>query len=87
MSHRIFRVVVVCVVSLAFFSVNGCGPSNNGLPSEVTVQLPDGTQSTVTLGSGVISLADSTWEFFTTSINSQGVPFVVVSFGPNGELT
>jgi len=83
-----FRVWAIGVMGLTFLSVNGCGgPASNGLASEVTVQLPDGTETTATLGSGIISLADSSWEFFTTSINGQGIPFVVVSFGPNGELT
>ncbi len=88
MSHHMFRVLVVGAMGLTFLTVNGCGgPANNGLASEVTVQLPDGTSTTATLGSGVIALADSSWEFFTTAINGQGVPFVVITFGPNGELT
>ncbi len=88
MSHRMFRTLVVGVMGLTIVVANGCGgPANNGLAEEVTVLLPDGTETTATLGSGVISLADSTWEFYTTSVNGQGVPFVVVTFGPNGELS
>lgn len=69
----------------------GCGSQGGAIPGSVTLTLPDGTTTTVTLGAGVASLADSTWEFFVTGQLSlapaQAIPFVVISFGPNGELT
>lgn len=68
----------------------GCG-SRNALPESVTVGLPDGTSTIVTLGAGVPSLADSTWQFYVTGEleipAGQGLPFLVITFGPEGELT
>jgi hypothetical protein len=68
----------------------GCG-NRNAVPETVTVQLPDGTSTTATLGAGVPSLADSTWEFYVTgnleNPAAQSLPFLVITFGPEGELT
>ncbi len=80
---RLRRVATLFTVTL--LSISGCG-SRGQLPEEITVQLPDGTETRVTLGSGVISLADTTWQFFATASTGQGAPFVTISFGPNGEL-
>jgi len=64
----------------------GC-TQNNNLPGQVEVELPDGTTVQTTLGSGVLSLADSTWDFFRTGSSAQGAAFVRVQFGPEGQLT
>ncbi|MGB0716985.1 MAG: hypothetical protein ACPGXK_13975 [Phycisphaerae bacterium] len=74
--------IVTAVLGCSFW-VAGC---NNGLPATVDVELPDGTVVETTLGSGVISFADSKWQFFRTSSTGQGAPFVTIVFGPNGEL-
>ena len=81
MRRRGFVAILICALPM----IGGCG-STGQLPDEVTVQLPDGTQTQVTLGSGVISLADTTWRFFAASPSSQGRQFLILSFGPNGEL-
>ena len=76
--------VVVLPGAAALFAL-GCGGS--GLPSTQTIALPDGTQVEATMNSGVLSFADSRWELFSTSASSaQGLPFVIVRFGPVGEL-
>ncbi len=78
------------VVGLLFIPL-GCGTQGGAIPDLVTVELPDGTTTTATLGAGVASLSDSTWEFYITGqidlSPAQAVPFVVISFGPDGELT
>ena len=73
--------VLVCAPVLAL-----CACGGNGLPDQVTIQLPDGTEVQTTLGSGVLSFADSLWEFVASNGSGQGIPFVTVRFGPNGEL-
>lgn len=80
-SHVLAACCIVLTVGIA-----GCGSSTNGLPSTVTVELPDGSAEVVTLGSGVVSFADSRWQFYQTSAAAQGVPFAIVRFGPEGEL-
>lgn len=63
------------------------GCSGTGLPDTDTVALPDGTQVQATMNSGVISFANSSWEFVRTGESSaQGAVFVIVEFGPSGEL-
>jgi len=65
----------------------GLGGQPNGLPSTVLVTLPDGTQVDATQGAGVITLADSTWDFYRTASNAQSTAFMRVAFGSEGELT
>ena len=65
--------------------VTGCG-SNGTLPSTVVIELPDGTTVEVDQGTGVPSLANSSWEFIRTSGTAQGLPFVTIVFGAEGEL-
>ena len=86
MLERILRTAgFVVLPAFALLLSVGCG--GTGLPDTLTVELPDGTQEEVTLGSGVISFADSSWQFYRGVGNSaQGVPFVIIRFGPNGEL-
>lgn len=85
MSKRISWVSGVFVFSAWLgFAVVGCG--GNSVPSGVDVTLPDGTTVNVTLGSGVVTLADSEWEFFHAAGGGQGTPFVKVRFGPEGQL-
>jgi len=74
---------VLPVIGLSVLT--GCG-SGRDVPDEVTVVLPDGTEETVTLGSGVLQLADTSWDISATTPSGQGVPFVRLSFGPEGEL-
>lgn len=78
------RCLMLCAVSGLVFSAGACG--GNGLPSEVTIELPDGTEVSTTLGSGVISLADTTWDFYRVANTGQGIAFVRVQFGSQGEL-
>ena len=86
-SFRSFGVLAVMTIATA-----GCGSRGGSqIPDSVIVTLPDGTTTTATLGAGVPSLADSTWELFITGQTevsaAQALPFLVVSFGPDGELT
>jgi hypothetical protein len=75
------------VFALACLLVFGCSGGNASLPTTITVELPDGSQVETTLGSGVISFADSSWQFYAYAGGSaQAAPFVTVRFGPNGEL-
>jgi len=80
------------VLALGAFTVVdllGCTGGAAGLPESVTVTLPDGTETQATLGAGVLSLADTTWEFTQVypSGTLSGTPFVTITFGPEGELT
>jgi hypothetical protein len=86
------RVVLTFLLGCGLIlATEGCGNRNGAVPESVTVELPDGTTTTVTLGAGVPSLADSTWDFYITgqleSSAAQGLPFLVITFGPQGELT
>lgn len=85
---RIAKVRGLCAaaVALGLGMSAGCGVGGPGLPQSVDVTLPDGTTTTATLGSGVVSLANSKWEFVATSGSGQGLPFVTIQFGENGEL-
>ena len=76
-----FVTILICTLPM----ISGCG-SRGQLPNEITVLLPDGTETQATLGSGVISLADTIWRFFEASSSGQGRQFLILSFGPNGEL-
>ena len=78
MSLMVFAMFGLCAMV-------GCG-ARQDVPSDVTVELPDGTEVRATLGSGVVSLADTEWDFFHVAPSGQGAPFVRLCFGPNGEL-
>lgn len=80
MLHAGAMIVLVVGFTLA---MAGCGAAAGGLPESLEVTLPDGTTQTVTMGAGVPSLAGSTWLFF----RGGGLPFMTITFGPNGELT
>ncbi len=71
---------LICLVS------PGCA-GKPPVPNSVDVVLPDGTTVTATLGSGVISLADSVWAFC-RNVNSPDClnPFVVIRFSSTGSL-
>jgi len=84
MSKRISGVSGVFVFSAWLgLAVVGCGGS---APSGVDVTLPDGTTVNATLGSGVVTLADTEWEFFSGVGGGQWTPFVTVRFGSEGQL-
>ncbi|UCE60810.1 MAG: hypothetical protein JSU63_03485 [Phycisphaerales bacterium] len=74
----VLPVFLLCVVA-------GCG--GGGLPDEITVTLPDGTEQRVTLGQGVVSLADTEWDFFHVAPSGQGAPFLRLQFDENGGLS
>ena len=86
LARRATRLMIMASVAIATTSGCNSGPGANGLPESVTVQLPDGTEVDATLGSGVISLADTSWQLSRTSSNAQGAAFVTIQFGPEGEL-
>ncbi len=76
----------LALTAIAVFTLTGCGAGKTNLPSTVTVELPDGTTVEVEPGSGVASLADSQWEFYRTAAAGQGLAFVTIVFGPDGNL-
>lgn len=87
MSAAVFRVAKLITVATVFtWGVLGCGAGRSGLPSEVTIVLPDDTSVTVDEGSGAPSLADSSWQFFRTAGNAQSTAFATVNFGADGNL-
>jgi hypothetical protein len=68
-------------------SLGGCGSAQrSGLPETVTIELPDGTTVEAGQGTGAPSLANSRWEFFQSSSSAQGLAFVTIIFGPEGNL-
>lgn len=81
--------LMIVTTALSLVGLTGCGAGATGLPQSVTIELPDGTTTEATLGAGVISLADSTWAFHQSfeGGGSSSVPFVTITFGPEGELT
>lgn len=81
--HISKRLVPASLVLL--FSV-GCGLGGTGLPSTVTIDLPDGTTVQVEQGSGATSLADSEWQFYRTAGAGQSIAFLTIRFGPEGDL-
>ena len=86
MIDRIVRKALSIATAVAFILLAaGCGVQG-GLPDEVTIELPDGTEVQAVLGSGVASLENSSWQFFAMSGSAQGPPFAVISFGPQGNL-
>lgn len=83
------RIVVLSLMAaggLMLCSCGGSGGGGNTVPDSATIELPDGTTQVVTLGAGVPSLANSTWEFYATASTAQSAPFLVISFGDNGNL-
>ena len=72
--------------TLCCFVLPGCG-GKPPVPSSVDVVLPDGTTVTATLGSGVVSLANSVWGFCRSATNPDcSNPFVVIHFNSTGSL-
>jgi hypothetical protein len=70
-------------------TVCGCGSfslGGSGLPESITIELPDGSTVEVEQGAGAPSLANSTWQFFQTTSSGQSLPFVTITFGPDGNL-
>lgn len=67
-------------------SLGGCGAAAT-VPDELEITLPDGTTTNATLGSGVISLANSEWVVTRNFATGQGVPFVRFVFNENGGIT
>ena len=88
--HQILRVTgVVALGALFVLIAASCGAGlggSRGVPDSVTVELPDGSTVDAQLGAGVPSLADSSWEFYITGQATQSLPFVVISFGSQGNL-
>jgi hypothetical protein len=85
MSFRVFRMIgILGVAALATAVLTGCGGSS--LPSTVIVDLPDGTSVEVEEGAGVASLTNTSWRFFRSTGAAQGLPFLTISFGPEGNL-
>jgi hypothetical protein len=85
MSKKLFSVCGFLVLPVFLVSaVPGCG--GPAVPAGVEVTLPDGTTVTTTMGSGVISLADSQWDFFQGTGDPRGGAFVRVRFGADGNL-
>lgn len=85
--NRFLRTGLTILLSGVFvLSIAGCGGIAGNLPGEVTVLLPDGTTQTVTLGAGVPSLANSTWQFSQSFSAGQTVVFLTISFGAQGNL-
>ncbi len=79
------RAAIVPLITIAC----GCGSFSfgaSGLPESVTLELPDGSMVEVEQGAGAPSLADSTWQFFQTTSSGQSLPFVTITFGPDGNL-
>lgn len=76
----------IAIFTTALLVTVGCG-GGSSVPSAVTIELPDGTEVRATQGSGVITLADSQWDFFRTASTAQGAAFVRIQFGSQGELT
>jgi hypothetical protein len=81
------RLVSIAAGSLVLLILLGCGALGPiTLPSTVLIQLPDGTTAEAEQGSGVASLADSTWQFYRTTSTGQGTAFLTVRFGSAGNL-
>jgi hypothetical protein len=87
MLHRNFGFgPAVALLGVALLTLTGCFSRGNSLPSTIIVELPDGTTVEVEQGDGVPSLADSSWDFFRTAAEAQGISFVTIVFGAEGNL-
>ncbi len=87
MTARSVQMCTCGMLVLCLAALTGCGgATGSGLPETVTVELPDGTTVEVDQGAGVPSLANTIWELFQTTGAGQSLPFVTISFGPEGEL-
>lgn len=87
MSTLVHRAIRYIVVPVAFvLGVAGCGAGNNGLPDEVTIELPDGSTVSADKGSGAEALANTRWSFVRSADNAQGARFVTVQFNEDGNL-
>ena len=84
-NRTLHRTSVIALSTFVLMVSAGCG-SRNDLPPAIVVPLPDGTETQVTLGAGVVSLANTSWQFFRGS-SAQGTPFVTIRFGAEGNLT
>ncbi len=83
--QRVLRTGVCAVlVGLVIFGMPGCG-SRSSVPATVEVTLPDGSVVDATMGAGVISLANTSWDFYAGAA-ARGTPFVRVRFGDEGNL-
>lgn len=87
-AHMRYRTLFAVLCSGGLLCLVGCTGSSS-LPETVSVNLPDGTQAEVTLGAGVVSLADTSWDLYQVYDGGvvAGSPFVRITFGPNGELS
>lgn len=86
-SRRIVRLsVTLCLSSVCAGLLSGCGAAASAIPETAVVELPDGTTQEVTLGAGVASLADTTWQFNQDLGNGSFTRFATVTFGPQGNL-
>ncbi len=87
MAHRMLRIGMLSVIpAFALIVLIGCGSQNAGLPTSVTVELPDGTTAEAEQGAGIPSLADSVWQFYRTAGAAQSLAFLTITFGPDGSL-
>ncbi len=86
MRLRLFPLRSVLAVPFFIAVLAGCGSNRSDVPGTVSVELPDGTAVQATLGSGVISLADTEWDLYAASPTAQAVPFVRLRFNSNGSL-
>ncbi len=83
-STRRFSLVMLSLSMVAL--AGGCGVGATDVPQTTTVTLPDGTQVQATLGSGVVTLADSRWQVFQAFPGGQGSQMLTLVFGSEGEL-
>lgn len=65
-------------VSTALISI-GCGSGGSGFPSSIEITLPDDTTTTAEVGSGVASLADTSWEVFRVAADEVTPTTMVVT--------
>lgn len=80
--------MTVLLVSAGSLLLNACGAGSNSLPSQIDVDLPDGTTVTANKGDGVVSLTNSSWTVFrrTSDGAAQGASLLTLTFDGNGAL-